>query len=62
VIGRWPIDEAWRDDRAPAMLEILRSLSGVRHVGVATGLRIRLALGATPRDARVDPATVLRAE
>ena len=36
--NRWPMKEAWRDDRAPAMLQIARTLPGVRHAGVGTGL------------------------
>lgn len=36
--NRWPIKEAWRDDRAPMMLQIARTLPGVRQAGVGTGL------------------------
>jgi putative ABC transport system permease protein len=36
--SRWPMSEPWRDDRAPFMLQLVRTLPGVRQVGVGTGV------------------------
>jgi predicted permease len=44
--NRWPLNEAWRDDRAPAMLGIARTLPGVLAAGVATGLPLEGNAGA----------------